>query len=632
MLEIELQDSIKTYKNIFSSRWGLYDSGFLDLQTMQAIHLTTKENAYNIESWMTYIRNEISTQHTYTDLTEAKDFVKKLYSKQALKAWLNRTDSLSSEELASLAKKALVEALNHDVLLNKLLMAIPEKRLQAIKTAVKAYSRSFDSVETYTRLINLKHIAIILTNITQEERMELLTYKVSYGKTLSHFTTLYDSCFTLEQLLRYYSEENWLPILQQQSSNGETPLDQLVAQPAQFQALLRNPAVTKLNLLSLYRGKDGNTLGHIIAHSKFPRFLFELLKTHKNSTNLLLQRNDQGCTVLDYLSVQPELQASILAELMQNIEFIDSYEGKDNSSFFHLLLSSSKPELLLNYLENVNMRGKQYVLSLTDAMQNTLLHRCARLENIDLFKQLLAMLPAAMQGAALLAENKFGNHVYHELAQSGHFEYVLQLLHAHNSSATITELLLAENNSADILLNMLASTGSASAMLELFDTYLQEHTDLLFKRYLPDSESFLIQMAAKCDLAAAAQLISLLERIPVITELEQLFKACDHCLQLIRLTPQTSNPIFRLFSQAPNQELANRMATLLLKHLFIKIDELTQAEDYRQVVQLLNLAKTSTIFNTKDYSFVLAAQCQLKDKQDEIKALIFHSPTAQPGR
>ncbi len=99
----------------------------MDLQSLMALNLTCKSNAYDELSLIQLIENELTRCHGVQTIKKAKSLWRKVYRNSLLKRWMNRNDTTTDEPIR-VTRQMLSETVFQcfEVMFHKILRAAPE--------------------------------------------------------------------------------------------------------------------------------------------------------------------------------------------------------------------------------------------------------------------------------------------------------------------------------------------------------------------------------------------------------------------------------------------------------------------------------------------------------------------------
>lgn len=198
----------------------LQSSGFLNLKSLMSLGLTCKAHALDELSLILLIENEITRNHQVSTMEEAIHFLKRVCQRPLLRQWIagNRTG-----QSISLTRQLLFEAVCYDVMLVKMLRAIPE----SFRSQFLNHQRNeFESTLLHRAALsdNPESIKALLAFYPESQRIQALSEKDRSGSTVLHCAAISGNTETIQTVLSAYPESQRFDAVCAQDRSNQTVL------------------------------------------------------------------------------------------------------------------------------------------------------------------------------------------------------------------------------------------------------------------------------------------------------------------------------------------------------------------------------------------------------------------------
>lgn len=313
-----------------------------------ALSLTCKSNAYDELSLIQLIDNELTRSHQVRTVDEAIGLWKQVYDQPLLKQWVTATESIVP------TRDMLSEAKWYDVMLGKMLQAIPESQRLYLVSEQDAYgwtllhkiafSGNVDSVRAiirhypasqYWQVVTMcdrnerktvLHVAasadctemieFLLGLLPESQRLEAATLQDGSERTVLHCAS--ESLFYGESTIRFLislfpEAQQRLKFICMTDRWGRTVLHCATNSVESIEAILRLLPESMRAQAASVQDRDGWTVLHRAVYGKFKTIttILHLLPESQRSQVVCLKEM-RGQTVLDFLAEEPESQKAVL--------------------------------------------------------------------------------------------------------------------------------------------------------------------------------------------------------------------------------------------------------------------------------------------------------------------------------
>ncbi len=382
----------------------LQSSGFLNLKSLTLLSRTCKAHTFDELSLIMLIENEITRNHglSTVDVEHEQDqpaaveraigFLKTLYCQPLLKQWLKRGDNTSASSPIIPNHDMLSDAICYDVMLTKMLRAIPEsQRLHVVSGQdlcgwsllhCAAYSGNLESIKAifslypeseYWGLVSSPdrdcqqtalHIAastadsgmikFILSLLPESQHLEAMSLQDHNERTVLHYATESpEPNSTIQFILSLFSESQRLQLISIQDTWGSTALHYV----AKFENV--ESCRTILELLP-----EAHRLQVVSVHDQLQTALHCAVHTG---------------SIRDFLVLLPESQR------LQGLSLQDVW-GRT-------VLHYADSESITTVLESLPEAQRLQVVCMGDANGMTMLQNAVNSENFELIQAVLDSLP-----------------------------------------------------------------------------------------------------------------------------------------------------------------------------------------------------------------------------------------------
>ncbi len=167
----------------------MQSSGFLDLKSLMTLSQTCKSNAYDTQSLILLIENEISGEYHIETVEEVIACWREVCGDPLLKQWLERESCSLSSDGASVSSIIGVQhvqaAAGYHVMLAKMLRTIPQA--QRLQTVSSPDIVGMNVLHSAARLGSLESLKVILSSLPDHaQRLQLVNMRDHSERTVLH--------------------------------------------------------------------------------------------------------------------------------------------------------------------------------------------------------------------------------------------------------------------------------------------------------------------------------------------------------------------------------------------------------------------------------------------------------------
>ncbi len=337
----------------------LQSSGFLDMKSLTALSQTCQSNAYDELSLIQLIENELTRNHQVDTIGEALVFWKDANRKLPLCEWLERADNTSIVP----TREMLFDAVEYDVMLDKMLKAIPES--QVLQAMTERDELDMTVLHRAAFVGHVESVRLIINRLPVSERLSVLMMKNGMDQTVLHCATFPNDPALIQFFLNMLPESHLGQFVSTPDTDGRTALH-WAAYVDNFESiqlmLTPLPETPRTQLVNMRDASDMTVL-HYVARSCNPAALLDIIALVPESQRLetLCVHNLWMPTIFHILAStdQPQLQQQqvdtlkeILAQLSES-ERMQVVRIRDREGHTVLdLTSGSTRESIMELLPN----------------------------------------------------------------------------------------------------------------------------------------------------------------------------------------------------------------------------------------------------------------------------------------
>ncbi len=353
----------------------LQSSGFLDLKDLMTLKRTAKAHAFDEQSLIQLIENEVTRDHNCHTVEEAIAFCKTTWRQPWFKGWLYR----STSSVATPGQ--LVCALENDVMFRRMFNSIPEAQIFHILMEKDVLHGVADSGRS-------EYIHLIFSKLSKEEGVNaLLMKRTRDGATIVHSSIHHFR--VLEACLAHCPKALCFEVLSKKDNNGWTLLH-LAAQRRRFDSMKLIWAIVnekERGQLVFARDAFGQTALH---HAAIPGGIYgssedidtvlSFLASNADRTSLVRLQDNKGRTALHDTAlfgcsetINSLCRVCSGADLFQLLQIQD----ENGRTALHDAVFRGIPDKVETIINLCDEANRTQIMLMQDRYGNTVLHEAA---------------------------------------------------------------------------------------------------------------------------------------------------------------------------------------------------------------------------------------------------------------